>query len=527
MAQNIRIKERTKNGTKESSLPYISFFIGRSSKADYQIKLDGVSRNHLKVICKDSGLFIEDLNSANGTFLNGNKIDANKEYEVQNNEEIALGINGIFLTFEFTRDLVDVPIDNDDKKIPTTQMIAINKKKITAEESKSVDLSFGANENADERVENALLLRKEIKNPKVDIDGKNKSLITDNDFNKAKDKQLENHYNIDSLEQELRDSITVMRTFTSERENAIEKFRAEIEASKVQTNEKIDNILKDIKKDNELLREEIKNKQGTKAHDNVYDIEKLKNIFEKKFQEVTSIVNQLVLIKNQEDQERKKIEEQRMIDKELLVVKNVLNENVMEIDKKRNVVEFEKRHIEAESKFQQFAREIQEKKDKLERDYSVVKMEYDLKVTKVEVDSRKLDVDIVKKQSEVEELDIQIESKKRQLTSLENEYKDFEKKQHLAGLQYERLNTKFLETDERLKMASEELCNINKTIENAQSEALQKTIEKKQRDVELEDILHRIETLKYDFEIQKKHFDLEKQTLEAELKLLNLKKNEK
>lgn len=42
-----------------------------------------VSREHARITYKDSKWFIEDLNSTNGTYINGNRIPSNKKIELR------------------------------------------------------------------------------------------------------------------------------------------------------------------------------------------------------------------------------------------------------------------------------------------------------------------------------------------------------------------------------------------------------------------------------------------------------------
>ncbi|MFR8927171.1 FHA domain-containing protein [Peptoniphilus senegalensis] len=71
--------------------------LGRSSRNDIVIKDKFVSKNHLKIIDDNQAYFIEDLGSANGTFLNGAKIEPNEVIELQNNDKIGVG----FIQFIF------------------------------------------------------------------------------------------------------------------------------------------------------------------------------------------------------------------------------------------------------------------------------------------------------------------------------------------------------------------------------------------------------------------------------------------
>lgn len=69
--------------------------IGRSSKNDIVIKDNFVSKKHLEISETNGVYFIEDLNSANGTYLNGERVD--EIIELQNGDRIGVG----FIQFLF------------------------------------------------------------------------------------------------------------------------------------------------------------------------------------------------------------------------------------------------------------------------------------------------------------------------------------------------------------------------------------------------------------------------------------------
>lgn len=71
--------------------------LGRSAKNDIVIKDKFVSKNHLRIKERNSLYFIEDLGSANGTFLNGTKVNSGELIELQNNDKIGVG----FIQFIF------------------------------------------------------------------------------------------------------------------------------------------------------------------------------------------------------------------------------------------------------------------------------------------------------------------------------------------------------------------------------------------------------------------------------------------
>jgi predicted component of type VI protein secretion system len=73
--------------------------IGRDPKSDFVIDDIEISRNHLEVIKKENTVFLEDLNSTNGTFLNGKRLE--KTTEVADGDLISLGKN---IVLEFIRE---------------------------------------------------------------------------------------------------------------------------------------------------------------------------------------------------------------------------------------------------------------------------------------------------------------------------------------------------------------------------------------------------------------------------------------
>ncbi len=59
----------------------------------------GVSRRHARIILKPDGIFIEDLNSTNFTFLNRVRLEPGRPYPLNDGDELRLGV----LTLEFRK----------------------------------------------------------------------------------------------------------------------------------------------------------------------------------------------------------------------------------------------------------------------------------------------------------------------------------------------------------------------------------------------------------------------------------------
>ncbi|NFO13684.1 FHA domain-containing protein [Clostridium botulinum] len=63
--------------------------IGRKEENSISLSDQHVSGNHARVFVRNTGLFIEDLNSTNGTYVNGNKIKGKQK--LSNKDEIRIG----------------------------------------------------------------------------------------------------------------------------------------------------------------------------------------------------------------------------------------------------------------------------------------------------------------------------------------------------------------------------------------------------------------------------------------------------
>ena len=82
---------------KELKIDQDEIIIGRDSDNDVQIDNVAVSREHAKIIRDQNYYLIEDLNSTNGTFVNGKKI--NKKY-LKEDDEISIGKHSLQIILE-------------------------------------------------------------------------------------------------------------------------------------------------------------------------------------------------------------------------------------------------------------------------------------------------------------------------------------------------------------------------------------------------------------------------------------------
>jgi hypothetical protein len=67
-----------------------SFIIGRlKAQSDYISRNSAVGKLHAEISTREDAYYIKDLNSRNGTYVNGERIASNVEYSIQNNDRIS------------------------------------------------------------------------------------------------------------------------------------------------------------------------------------------------------------------------------------------------------------------------------------------------------------------------------------------------------------------------------------------------------------------------------------------------------
>jgi len=67
------------------------FILGRDDKADVTLPLDSVSRRHAMISCKEGKYLIKDMDSTNGTIINGSFLKRGKEIILNDKDKIGIG----------------------------------------------------------------------------------------------------------------------------------------------------------------------------------------------------------------------------------------------------------------------------------------------------------------------------------------------------------------------------------------------------------------------------------------------------
>lgn len=80
------------NSSETIILKGFPFMLGRlDEQVDYSIRNPAVGKLHAEIIKVDDGYYLNDMNSRNGTFINGERIEAGKESLLQNEDRVTLG----------------------------------------------------------------------------------------------------------------------------------------------------------------------------------------------------------------------------------------------------------------------------------------------------------------------------------------------------------------------------------------------------------------------------------------------------
>lgn len=82
----------TKPASKATTFPVrLPLLVGRSEEAKFRIQQDRVSRKHCEFFEQDGGVYLRDLGSTNGTFLNGELIETSAKVPLEPGAVVKIG----------------------------------------------------------------------------------------------------------------------------------------------------------------------------------------------------------------------------------------------------------------------------------------------------------------------------------------------------------------------------------------------------------------------------------------------------
>jgi len=100
---------------KEEQIVNEEIRIGRDPSCDITIDDVQISRNHVRLFNKEDNIYLEDLNSTNGTFINGKRIT--RIAQLNNGDLISLGENNVV-------EISILPIENKTRPDQSSEEIA-------------------------------------------------------------------------------------------------------------------------------------------------------------------------------------------------------------------------------------------------------------------------------------------------------------------------------------------------------------------------------------------------------------------
>jgi transcriptional regulator with GAF, ATPase, and Fis domain len=124
------------------------FSIGRDPSNDITIPDREVSRRHCKILGREGNLAIEDLNSANGTFVNDNRVNQRR---LENSDRIRIGSSTFLFVCSATAGLgkSQVKWEETGTALQTTAHIDVNETLFERPERAVTDLSANSSESQD------------------------------------------------------------------------------------------------------------------------------------------------------------------------------------------------------------------------------------------------------------------------------------------------------------------------------------------------------------------------------------------
>jgi len=82
--------------TQKLTLVKDRILVGRSAESDVRINHVGVSRSHAAIFSRGGGVFVEDLESSNGTLVNGKRV---RSIQLRNGDVVEIGSFALHVKF--------------------------------------------------------------------------------------------------------------------------------------------------------------------------------------------------------------------------------------------------------------------------------------------------------------------------------------------------------------------------------------------------------------------------------------------
>lgn len=237
--------------------------VGRSNENDFPIGDQSVSSRHAKVILKDDGVYVVDLNSFNSTYVNNKECEAEKEIKIKVKDIVQFGdIEFYFSSTEVTPLGLDLPSITDSFNInagKTQDVIVHNyeepivsgkKKKVAS--LKSLRAQKDEIDGLHKQLSDYEINLKKREKIRARAEAKAKELEEFNTYLKAK-----NNDSMGKVESTIETIIQVNERYEKDKDKVKEQI-AELQAQINKFNEEIESLNQE-KATNEAILEELRN----------------------------------------------------------------------------------------------------------------------------------------------------------------------------------------------------------------------------------------------------------------------------
>lgn len=494
MAKNIQVFIVTVQQGEEVEYKIVddnTFTVGRSLDATIAFSDPDISRIHLIVTLKHDRIWIEDQGSANGTFVNDQKIPAQKTVSVEPGDKVKVGKSEIYLSFNllekcFKKEEIvksQLPRDEKDGLMRLIQGAHAEAQKIVKLAQDSHDKLVKIAENKSAGIENATLLKQDeilqnasMQSSQIIQDAKRKGVGIINeaqeeaqhkvqdiyekangykkeadDYYKHKieeaqsdaERVLKENENLSNrIVEEAREKVTDMRDFA---QRELEQFKNK---SLLEIEELKKTILNDAEKEKELLLQRTEREAQKKVQTLVKEGEENNKIEREKM--ILSAKNEIDQIKKDSANEIDRLKAD--ISSLQLDVKRFNGEiKDLEEEKKHIALKYEKEEIEKRKSFED---EIKAKEESVERHLNEKRADFEDRIKKRQ--------DLVEKDISARYMDLEVEEE-RKTKELEEFHSGLKKKEDefFAKLNRDR-ESKLKELDEREKNLADYEAKIKK-----------------------------------------------------------------
>lgn len=439
---------------KEIIIRSFPFVIGRSKESSLKINSDQISRKHLEIISEGNFLYLIDHGSANGTFVNGSKIDPNKKTQYQQKTLIRLG------DFEFdlqivqsTDQKVNLPsLNTQEKSTVSGQTLNENREKTDVQKRIETKFSHEFSKAKDEISRMKLLAEEEVDNL-IEAAYEEISQIKLSAGDQIEKTREDNRNFINDLRKQAREDAENIRNLANkERKALLEDTKKECEQMLEETKDRIkdrekylseikselEKSIENLRLDREILVKEkekiqIETSTVTESYLKAKDLERsLKESFSALMLETKALEEKICTLNNEihnlgvqkKDQEEAARRDAEKTKNEIEILKSKLE---MEIE------ELKLSQKKQEQDFQRAAKEgikrVDEKNFELMKINEVIeikkeeKKQYNLEIKNQEKNILALQNELAIKESKVEEVELQLLNSKKEVIDLEKQMK--------------------------------------------------------------------------------------------------------